>query len=188
MNISVSGRHMEMTSALHEHVNNEVGKLSSHLGDGLKAEVVLSVERHEHVAEVNLSANGLRIHSREKSPDMYASVDAAVGKLERQIKKHKDKIAKHKPRNGVGDLDYGHRILAVRDTDDDTDVAETDLTGHHVVHYERVPMKPMTVDEAVLQLELADDLFLTFLNADTSLVNVLYARRDGTYGLIEPKY
>ena len=183
MKVSVTGRHMEITDALKSHVESGLDKVRSHFDKVIDATVVLAVEKHRHIAEINLLANGMRIHSKETSDDMYASMDAAFTKLEKQIKKHKDRINRHQPRTSRESRSYHHQIISLDSTNGH---AETDV--HEIVHREKVPMKPLSVEEAVMQLELVDEPFVVFSNADTSQVNVLYARDNGTYGLIEPQF
>jgi putative sigma-54 modulation protein len=185
MNITITGRHMDMTDALKSYVEGGLGKLKTHFDKVIDADVVLSVEKHRHIAEINLHANGIRIHSKESSSDMYASVDAVLSKLDRQVKRFKDKINSHKPRIAKEDQDYGHQIIEV----DHGFEAGTEIQVlHKVVLREKIPLKPMTVEEAAMQLDLVDDDFLVFSNAETQHVNVMYAREDGTYGLIEPQF
>ncbi len=189
MNVTVTGRHMEMTDALKAYIQNGLEKVASHFDKAFDADVVLDVEKHRHIAEVNVHANGVRIHSKEASNDMYASVDAAMAKLEKQIRKFKDRINRHQPRTAREARDYHHAILSGVDGTTDNAPHEEVYDTHRVVLREKVPMKPMSVDEAMMQLQLVEDQpFLVFSNAETSEVNVLYARHDGTFGLIEPKF
>ena len=188
MNTAITGRHMEMTDALRAYIENGLRKLETHFDKVLDADVVLTVEKHRHIAEVNLHANSIRIHSRESTMDMYASVDAVIEKLEKQVRKFKDRINRHQPRRVRDDRSYGHAIITLDEgTSEHGESAEQDF-AHTIVHLEKVPLKPMNVNEAVMQLELVDEPFLVFLNADTSRVNVLYGREDNTYGLIEPEF
>jgi len=178
---------MEMTDALKAYIENAVGKVQTHFERGLEADVILSVEKHRHIAEINLNANGLRIHSKESSGDMYASVDSAITKLETQIKKYKGRINRHQPRKIVADRDYHHAIISLGSENGGNQEAET--PRHEVIRREKLAMTPLNVEEAVMQLELGSEHpFLVFSNAETSQVNVLYAREDGTYGLIEPEF
>ena len=184
MNLSVTGRHVEVTDALKSYVEGGLTKLRTHFDKVIDANVVLSVEKHRHIAEINLHANGIRIHGKESSSDMYASVDAVLGKLDKQIRRFKDRINNHQPRVSKEDAAYSHGIVQ---TIEDQEVEENGPEKHHVVNREKLSVKPMSVDEAVMQLELVDDLFVVFTNADTRQVNVIYSREDGTYGLIEPR-
>ena len=187
MNTTITGRHMEMTDALKAYIENGLQKIEAHFDKVIDADVVLDVEKHRHIAEINLHANGVRIHSREVTSDMYASVDAVLNKLEKQIRKFKDRINRHQPRRTKEARDYMHAIIAMGGAQEPVEDA-TEEAQSRVIQRERIPMKPMSVDEAVMQLELVDDKFLVFSNAETSQVNVLYARDDSTYGLIEPQF
>jgi len=177
---------MEMTDALRSYIEGGLGKIESHFEKVMDANVVLEVQKHRHIAEVNLHANGVRIHGKEISADMYASVDAVMEKLERQVRKHKDRINQHKPRSARETRNYLHQIISVEP--EEKSAAEAGAFSHRVVLHEKLQMKPLTMDEAVLQIELLDEPFLVFSNTETSQVNVLYRRDDTTYGLIEPQF
>lgn len=187
MNITISGRHMEVTDGIRAHVEEGLRRLASHFDKVIDADVVLGVEKHRHIAEVNVHANGMRVHGKESSLDMYASIDAVLHKLERQCLKYKGRINRHQPR-GSEALKYNHAIIAPGNGNGNGAQAQMEYPAHREVHRETLPMKPLSVDEAVLQLELTEDLFLVFLNVDTSQVNVLYRSSDGTFGLIEPQF
>ena len=185
MNVNITGRHMEMTDALKSYIEGGLGKVRTHFDRVIDVDVVLTVEKHRHIAEVNLHANGIRIHGRESSSDMYASVDAVLAKLDRQVRRYKDKINRHQPRKAEEDRNYQHQVVEV---DHEMDPESKETERHHVILREKLPMKPMSVEEGAMQLDLIDDDFVVFSNADTQQVNVIYARSDGTYGLIEPQF
>lgn len=191
MNVKITGRHMEMSDALKSYIENALSKLTHYFDKIINADVVLDVEKHRHICEININANGMRIHSKEVSPDMYASVDAVIEKLDRQIRKFKDKIRNHKPRSVEETRKYRHIILEVKDEiekGEDVSQEETPVIPHEIVHREQVALKPMTVDEALMQIQLLEEPFLVFINVETSQVNVLYPRGNNTYGLIEPQF
>ena len=193
MRVEIAGRHMEVTEALRTHVEQKLDKLRGHFDRVIDVEVVLIVEKHRHIAEITLHANGIRIHSAESSDDMYLSVDAAVEKLEKQIRKFKNRINRSQSRRAKGPDavgEYLHNVIELN-TDEAGESADQEgslSTGHRIILREKLPMKPMSVEEAMLQLDLADDNFLVFSNADTQQVNVVYARDDGTFGLVEPQF
>jgi putative sigma-54 modulation protein len=176
---------MEMTDALKSYAETGLKKLRIHFDKMTTADVVLTVEKHRHIAEMTLHANGIRIHGKESSSDMYASVDAVLTKLDKQVRKYKDRINRHQPRTAKEARDYHHQVIEYVPESDEP--SRTEAT-HRVILREKLPMKPMSVEEAVLQLELVDDSFLVFSNADTQQMNVIYAQEDGTYGLIEPQF
>lgn len=192
MKVMITGRHMEMTDALKAYVENSLGKVKAHFDKVIDVDVVLDIEKHRHIAEVNLHANGIRIHSRESSSDMYASVDSVIDKIEKQVRKYKDRIIKHKPRHAKEERGYDHSIIEVEA--ELAAVAEAAVAAgteetlrHRVIKEEMRPIKPMTVDEAVMQLELVEEPFLVFLNVATDQVNVLYKRGQDMFGLFGPQ-
>ena len=188
MRVTITARHMEMTDALKSHIENRLDKVRGHFEKVIDADVVLGVEKHRHIAEINLHANGIRLHGKESSSDMYVSVDAVVDKLDKQIRKYKDRITRSQSRKTKDVQEYQHNIIEMPAMQDREADAEEDETRHRVVFREKLAMKPMSIEEATLQLELADDPFLVFSNAQTQQVNVIYARDDGTFGLIEPQF
>jgi putative sigma-54 modulation protein len=144
------------------------------------------VEKYRHSAEVVLvCSNHITIEACEETNDMYAAIDAVVDKVGRQMRKYKTRLMKkHRPRKDIVQHLEEHVLEQEPvDVDDDEDGAH-----HPVVRSERYPVKPMFVDEAVLQLEMSTRQFLVFLNARSSRMNVLYRRKDGDFGLIEPAH
>jgi putative sigma-54 modulation protein len=186
MNISISGRHMDVTDAIRSHVESGLQRVRRHFDRVIDVDVILSAEkkRHRQTAEVNLSANGLRVNAKESSGDLYASIDSAISKIERQVSKHRDRIKRHQPRTARESRALHHNVLEFTPLPPVDEGASAE-PRHRVVHRESIPLQSMTIDEAAFQLELRDDDFLVFANAETNQVNVVYARGDGTYGLIE---
>ncbi|MBN2311049.1 MAG: ribosome-associated translation inhibitor RaiA [Candidatus Hydrogenedentes bacterium] len=175
-----------MTDALRSHIEGRLEKVRGHFDRVIDAEVVLSIEKHRHIAEITLHANGVHIHGKESSSDMYASVDAVVDKLDKQVRRFKDRISRGQARKGKGLPEYDHHIIEMAEQSEEEPAEES--RRHRVVLREKLPMKPMDVEEATLQLELAEEPFLVFSNSETQRVNVLYSRGDGTFGLIEPQF
>lgn len=186
MNVTISGRHLDVTDGLKGHIEERLTKLASHFDKVIDADVVLDIEKHRHIAEVNVHANGIRIHGKESSLDMYASVDAVLHKLERQCLKYKGRINRHKPRLVETIQSYRQSILSPAGGNGHLEEAESTAPAHAPVQHETLQMKHLNTDEAVLQLELTDDIFLVFYNTETSQMNVLYKHADGSFGLIEP--
>jgi putative sigma-54 modulation protein len=188
MQVTVAARHMDLTDGLRDHVERALEKVTGHFDRVTDADVVLTVEKHRHIAEITLKApNGLRIHSRESTEDMYASVDAVVDKLDRQARRYKDRLTRFHTRPVEEALgDYQHDIIEFSDNGESNGGVE--LAPHRVVVRKQLSMRPMSVDEAAMLLDLGNDEFLAFHNADTQRVNVLYKRQDHTFGLIEPQF
>ena len=187
MNISISGRRIEVTDAIRDHVNTGLERISHHFDRVIDVEVILGVEKRRHIAEINLHANGLRINAKEASADMYASIDSALNKIDRQVNKHKQRIQRHQPRTLRETREYTHHVIEFEPFGHEG-ASEDRPSERRVVQREKLPLSALTVEEAALQLELLEDSFLVFSNVDTQQVNVVYSRDDGTYGLIEPQF
>lgn len=188
MNVKIAGRHFEMTDALKSYVETGLEKFRGHFNKVIDVDVVLSVEKHRHIAEVNVHANGVRIHGQESSTDMYASVDAVLQKLEKQVRRYKDRINRHQPRHARETRDYHHNVIELLPAAAESSEEMAQTPVHRVVKREKLSTKPMTVEEATMQLDLLEERFLVFMNAETEQLNVLYSREDGSYGLIEPAF
>jgi len=175
MNITVRGKNIELTSALKEYVEKRIGKLDKYLDNLEEATVTLTVEKKgAHKVEVTIPVNGMILRGEEASGDMYASIDLVLEKLEKQINKYKAKFVSKKQRNGgVKDVVSG---------------ALPDIEPPKIMRTKRFAIKPMPVDEAVMQMNLLGHSFFVFSNAETEEVNVVYKRKDGNYGLIEPEF
>lgn len=186
---------MTVTDALRERVEQKVSKLSRHFDQIQDAQVVLTVSRNRAVgraqgAEVTVWCDGLVLRAEELSQDMYTSIDKAVDKLDRQIAKYRDRIIEKRRldvsrarrrtrRSAEAALRAGPGSAAAP--------GAAPAAGPDIVRMKRFDLKPMTVDEATLQMELLGHAFFVFRNAGTQEVSVIYRRRDGGYGLIEPE-
>ncbi len=185
MEVSIAGRHLEITDAMRDHVQHGMEKLGRHFDRAIDADVILTIEKHRQIAEINVHANGLRVNAKESSVDLYQSFDAALSKVDRQVTRYKERIMRHKPRTAREERSFEHHVIGFG-APGEPPAEQTSATDHHVIHRETLNMKPMSVEEAALQLDLTDEKFFVFTNAETERVNVIYPRGDGTYGLIEP--
>ena len=172
MNITIKGNHMDVTDALKTYAAEKVGKLEKYLPEGADAVVILGVEKFRHKAEVQIKVNGILIQAHEETEEMYASIDKVMDKLGRQVKKYKEKLKGHKVRGE-------ERVAPEAPTAEMESIPE-------IIKTKRFDMKPITPEEAVMQMELLDKDFFVFSNVSTGTVNVIYKRRDGNVGLIEP--
>lgn len=179
---------MEITDGIRDHVDSGLEKIKQHFDRVIDVNVVLTVEKRRHLAEINLHANGLQINAKESSEDMYQSIDSALQKIDRQVTKHKGRIQRHQPRSAREAQEVEHQIIEVESNDAEASSDVEISSTYKVIQRSKVPLKSLSVQEATFQLELLDDAFLVFSNADTQQVNVVYWRRDGTYGLIEPQF
>jgi len=175
MQTSVTFKNLDSSDHLKSYVGDKLARLDKYLDNPAEASVVLTVEKFRHIAEVNIAGDRLSINGKEETNDMYSAIDMVLDKLEKQIKKNKQKIrgrrAAGKNRNRAMLAD--ERILPEEDTE-------------RQIKITNIEYKPMDIDEAVLQMDLIEDNFLVFTNAKSDQINVLYRRRDGHYGLIQP--
>ena len=179
--VKVTGRHFPVTDAINEYVTRKIEGLHLDYPKIIEAHIILAVEKYRHSAEIVLvCSNHITIEACKETDDMYAAVDAATDKIARQMRKYKTRLMrKHRPRKDIVQF-LDEQILHPEPTEED------EHQEHAVVRIERLPVKPMFVDEAVLQLEMSHRQFLVFLNARSTRVNVLYRRKSGDFGLIEP--
>ncbi|MBW1645037.1 MAG: ribosome-associated translation inhibitor RaiA [Deltaproteobacteria bacterium] len=178
MNIQVTFRHMETTEALKEYAIEKVSKIKKYLDAPVEVHVVLSVEKFRHIAEVTFTINGYVVKGQEETDDMYAAIDMVMDKIERQVRRYKEKL-KSKRGGGSGEkLKVKMNVVALENEQTETEPIVIKSTNFSI--------KPMAVDEAIMQMNLIDNDFLVFRNATTNEVNVIYRRKDGNYGLIEP--
>jgi putative sigma-54 modulation protein len=178
MDMTVTGRHVDVTPAIREYAVKKLDHIGIDFPRVLSAHYILEVDKFRHIAELVLQCgNHITIEAREVSEDLYASIDRVVDKVMRQMRKYKTKMQRHRPRKAVAFHVDEHVVTH--------DLHEEDGTTR-IVHTEQFAIKPMFVDEAVLQLELSNSQFLVFLNAESEKVNVIYRRARGDFGLIEP--
>ncbi len=177
MKITTRGRNIELTEAIKEYVEEKVGKIERYFEDAsIDAQVSLGVERERHIVEVTAFVDGLILRGEETTGDMYASIDGVIEKIERQIRKHKTRInRKLREKTDEFELKFG----------DGPGEKEEPQDGQ-IVKIKRFSLKPMSVEEAVMQMDLLGHDFFVFTNAESEEMNVVYKRKDGNYGLIEP--
>lgn len=173
MKIKIAGRHTIVSPTLRDYVIEKTEALERYFDRIISVDVVLSVEKERQIADFHAHlTNRKRINAREESTDMYASIDKAIDRLKRQLMKFKDQLQEVKDRSSV---------------DVQSDESGNGIPGKRIVRSEAYFQKPMTAEEAALQLEAIDKEFLVFVDVETDLIAIIYRRRDGNFGLIEPR-
>ncbi len=180
--VKVTGRHLQITEAINDYATKKIEGLHLDYPKIIEAHVILEVEKYRHSAEVVLvCSNHITIEACEETDDMYAALDAVTDKVARQMRKYKTRLMrKHRPRKEMVEH-FDEQVLNPEPVEEEENGA-----NHPVVRTEQYTVKPMFVDEAVLQLEMSHRQFLVFRNARSSRVNVLYRRKSGDFGLIQP--
>ena len=185
MRVTVKGKNVHVSDPLTAYVEKKLQKLGKYFSNIKEAQVTQTIQRNWYVIEVQVEGDGVFLRAEDRSPDMYACVDAIVEKLEKQVKRFKGKLMLH-PREGVGEA-MAAEIAPAGAAEEAAETEEEEpLPG--IVRTKRFAIKPMTPDEAAMQMELLNHDFFVFLNGETNQMNVLYRRKDGNYGLIEPEF
>lgn len=184
MKITVTFRHMSSTDALRAYVEEKVGKVAKLLNDACEAHVVLSVERHLHQAHIELITGGaFRIRADERGEDMYQSIDFASDKLAKQVKRYREKVRDHRDAPVRG-RELPHQVFKGRDEAVNGHAA-AEVDKLTVLRTEKITALNMTVDDALVKMDLLNSEFLVFTDTNTNNVNVMYRMHDGSFGLIE---
>lgn len=175
MQTTVTFKNLDSSENLKSYVREKLDRFDKFLENPAEANVVLSVEKFRRLAEINITGDRLNINGKEETNDMYSAIDIVLDKLEKQIKKSKQKIR-------------GYRgSIKNREKNNTTqDIHPIDEESAKQLKVKNIEYKPMDIEEATMQMDLVNHNFLVFTNARTDKVNVLYRRRDGHYGLIQP--
>ena len=177
MRYTITGRNIEVTPGLKAAVEKKIGKLEHFFTPDTEVIVALSAQKDQQKIEVTIPVKGNTIRAEESSTDMYVSIDLVEEIIERQIRRYKKKL-----------IDKKQAAIAFSQAfiEDEEDTAyEDDI---QIVKAKKFAMKPVNPEEACLQMEMLGHNFFVFLNSETEQVNVVYKRKNGTYGLIEPEF
>ena len=177
MNVTVMFRHIDSSDALRNYATEKAERVRKYLIEPIEAHWALSVEKFRHIADITIVANGVTIKGEEETADLYSAIDKVMDKIEKQMRKYKEKIKNHKISSSAKPLNAKLNILSSDGLDETAEPK--------VIKTENFFIKPMSIDEAVMQIDLLNNDFMVFTNAASNNINVLYRRRDGNYGLIE---
>jgi len=179
MQITVTFRHMESTPALKEHATERVSRVAKYLPHATAAHIILCVEKLSHKAEIKIDAGSIHCRGEAHSDDMYKSVDEATDKIIRQVKRYQEKIHNHKPKVSASDLPVAHKVFGLPTENGDH------LHELEFIETKQIMAKPMTINDALMHMDLVDNNFFIFKNVDSNQLSVLYRRDGGRFGLIE---
>jgi putative sigma-54 modulation protein len=176
MQVTVLGRHIEVTDALKQYATEKFSRLEKYLPRGVQVVVTLAVvKKVHHFAEAVIKSNGLLMQASEETEEMYSAIDLLIEKLERRARRYKEKLVDHKHHTNKTDT---------------VGMAETGTAPEdripQIIKIKRFDLKPMSPEEAVMQMELLDKEFFIFSNSRSGSISVIYKRNDGNVGLIEP--
>ncbi len=177
MQVSVTYKNTEGESWLNDYVEERLKKLKKYIDNPAEARVVLSVEKFRNVAEVNLVAGGMVINGREEAKEIRVAVDSVIEKVERQIKKRKGKIRDHKVAGASRNENIGSVEAPLEDYED--------MEHPKVVETRTIVLKPMFLEEAIMEMETSRNRFIVYRDSLSEKVCVIYRREDGDYALLE---
>ena len=180
MKYNIRGKKIDVTPSIKDYIEEKIGKLDKYISnsDDVVATVVVRINGIDQIVEVTINMPKYILRAEEKNVDLYSAIDLVGEKLEKQIKKNKDKIRKKmKERKFDDKFDFEDEVL---------DLPE-ELDQSKIVKRKIIDDKPMSEEEAILQMELLGHSFFVFINSDTNKANVLYVRKDGNYGIIAVK-
>ena len=179
MELQITGKNIELSSVVHQYIERKLGKLSRYLPNIIETKVEISEEKtkspQQHfVVQVTVDSRGTLLRSQERGENLFTAIDKVVEVMNRQIKHYKGKLYEKGRGNSFARGKFSEEVEAVKPTQD-------------IVKVKRFAVKPMSMAKAIDQMELLGHDFFLFLNADTEELNLLYRRKDGNYGLIEPE-
>ncbi len=173
MQINVTFRHMDHSEELKDYINDRFTRLKKYSDSPMNFNVVLTAEKFRKTAEVVITGDGIRAAAKQEHDDLRAAIDLVLDKIERQLKKFREKV---KNRRG-GNQPHTPSAASTASESEDAD---------QVIVIQKINTKPMSIEEAADQLQISGKDFLAFINAETNRVNVMYWRKDGGLGLLEP--
>ena len=175
--VNIKAKNLEITPALREYVEKRIGKVTKYFANIKDINAVLKVEKNRHIVELTVNAGSVLLRAEEGTGDMYEAIDLVVEKMEKQIAKHKTKLSKRFRESSQfkGELLSGFKA------------EETDNDEFKIVRSKRFIVKPMSVEEAIMQMNLLNHSFFVYLDENENDINIVYKRQGGDYGLIEPQ-
>lgn len=175
MKFNIRGKKLEVTEALKSYIEEKLGRLNKYFEepDNITANILIKLNGKQQVVEVTINTHGLILRGEEANKDLYASIDLVTDKIERQIRKNKTKIRKQISKESIKDFKF---------VEEDAIEEEQNIVKRKIID-----MKPMSEEEAILQMELLDHDFFVYKTIEDGKINVVYKRKDGNYGIIGTK-
>jgi putative sigma-54 modulation protein len=179
MEVDYTGRQIEITPAIKKFTEKHLKKIRKILGETIKVGVILTVEKHRHITEIHLKSRNFNVHGVEATGDMYNSITAVLDKIERQALRHKEKHVSKKRKTGETVRVQAPPVLP-------GESLETLPSVPRIIRSSANAIKPMSLDEAAEQVVRTAHGFMVFRNAESDRLSVIYRRKDGNLGLVEP--
>ncbi|MFQ5735731.1 MAG: ribosome hibernation-promoting factor, HPF/YfiA family [Thermodesulfobacteriota bacterium] len=175
MQVNVTFRHIETSEPLRSYAEEKTARLAKYLAEPVEVHWVLTVEKIRHIADATVVGNGVTIKAQADTQDMYSAIDTVIEKLEKQVRKHKEKVKAHKPQSASEPASIRYSVPP----------AQPAAGRPRIVKKENQFAKPMSIDEAAMQMDVVGNDFLVFTDSSSNNISVLYRLGNGDYGLIE---
>jgi len=185
MQITVKGKSYDVTDAMREYAQSRVRKIIRHFDGVISTDVTLTTERNWRVVEITVYASGFILRAEDRTNDMYASIDLVIDKLAKQLKKQKGKWEKRM--RSQKQVEMGLFLTQTPRGERDADEQELIMNNPMVVRVPMMSQKPMTIEEAIKEMEALNFSFFVFLNDRTETINIIYPRKGG-FGLVDPTF
>ncbi|MFT4554517.1 MAG: putative sigma-54 modulation protein [Chlamydiales bacterium] len=195
-NISITGRHVHVTDGMKNYATEKVGKIERFSDRIIDVLVTMDIQKLDHKVDIVIKVDHTKIKAQASTKDMYASIDMAVGKIENQLLKYKNKLQDHHAK-GLAAVDmnvnvFSRKVDPVEEMNEEIEaenrrVVEAEYKPHEIVNSETRPLKILTYEEAIMKMELSKDHFMIFRNEEDNKIKVIYIREDGNFGIIEPE-
>ncbi len=196
-NITVTGRHVQVTQPMKDYAIEKVSKIERFTNRILDVLIIMDIQKLEHRVDIVIKVDHTNIKSHAVSTDMYVSIDMAVDKIRRQLLKYKNKLQDHHAKDVVSvDMNVNVLDVLVDDLVEVNDEIQSETNRREierfrmpkVVSKEKRPLKHLTVEEAIMKVDLSGDQFLVFRSEEDQKLKVIYRRNDGNYGVLEPEF
>ena len=181
MQVTTTFRHMEQSDALKTYAEEKLDRVAKYIDEPINVQVYFTVEKKiRHIVEIVIVAKGISTKASEATNDMYAAIDAVIDKIERQLKRYKEKIKAHKPSGDERGRQFSKKIFEAESIETNSEPV--------VIKTQTETAKPMSIEEAVMQMDLLHKDFIVFTDSINNDISVMYRRKDGNFGLIEPQH
>jgi len=188
MKLDITGRNVDVTVALREFAEDKLRKLERLVDGPSEAHVVLRIDKHRHSAEIQFKSRNIVLSGTEETGDLYASIGEVADKLERQLLKHKEKVRDFRHRKGTRAPEAAAAIEAEAEAAQAPGDELAEERRSRIVRSHRYRIKPMSAEDAALELDATDEDLLVFRESQTYRINVIYRQKDGDYALIDPEF
>jgi len=181
MQVTFTFRNTEVGEWIKDYTTKKLAKLDRYIDKPVDVHVILSVEKFRNVAEINVTAKGMNLNGKEEAKEMSQAIDNVIDKIERQIKKHKDKTRKHKDNSSIQEI-INEELISAEESLPEENISDE---SSRLVETRKIVLKPMSIEDALLEIESKQSQFVIYRDFSSEKVSIVYRRDDGNYAMIE---